>query len=290
MQDLLSIGRFSQLTGLTVRAVRHYGELGLLPPAWVDDETGYRYYAPRQLADAEAIRRLRSLLLPLDEIREILRLPDPAVRERLAAHRDRLLRQAETTSRILNELESLIEGKEPLVRPKVITESEVEIQELPALHVLRIRQHSTMEELSTLIPAAIGELHAHMASVGASVQGPPTVVYSFPDERGVLRFDTCWPVADEVEGGGRIEAVTLPACVAATYLHRGLYEELRHTHGALQSLLAEHGVETAGDAREVYLSDPAEVPDPADYETIVQYPVVPETARVLGVPVAGSST
>lgn len=41
MTDLLSIGRFAQLSGLTVRAVRHYGELGLLSPAWVDDETGY---------------------------------------------------------------------------------------------------------------------------------------------------------------------------------------------------------------------------------------------------------
>jgi effector-binding domain-containing protein len=168
------------------------------------------------------------------------------------------------------------------VRPKVITESEVEVQKLPAQHVLRIRQQSTMEELSTLIPAAIAELHDHMTSVGATAQGPPAVLYSFPDESGVLRFDTCWPVEEGIDGGGRIEAVTLPACVAASYLHRGQYEELRHTHGALQALFAEHGVETAGDPREVYLSDPAEVPDPADYETVVQYPVVPETARVFG--------
>jgi DNA-binding transcriptional MerR regulator len=282
MKDLLSIGRFAQLSGLTVRAVRHYGELGLLTPAWVDDETGYRYYATRQLDDAEAIRRLRSLELPLDEIREILRLPEPEVRERLALHRDRLQRHAETTIRILYELERLIDGKEPLVRVKAITEAEVEIQELPAQHVLRIRQQSSMEELPALIPAAIGELAAYMESVGAAEQGPVAVLYTFPDETGRLTFDTCWPVAEGVEGGGRIDAVTLPACVAASYLHRGPYDELPRTHGALQSLLARHGVETVGQPREVYLSDPAEVPDPADYETVVQYPVLPETARVLG--------
>jgi effector-binding domain-containing protein len=128
-----------------------------------------------------------------------------------------------------------------------------------------------------------------MASIDVTEQGAPVVLYSFPDETGVLRFDTCWPVAEGVEGSGRIEAVTLPACVAASYLHRGRYDELRHTHGALQSLLAQHGVEKAGDPREVYLSNPAEVPDPADYETLVQYPVVPETARALGAPVAGPS-
>jgi len=38
--ELLPIGVFARLTGLTVRAVRHYGELGLLEPAYVDEDTG----------------------------------------------------------------------------------------------------------------------------------------------------------------------------------------------------------------------------------------------------------
>jgi effector-binding domain-containing protein len=286
VKDLLSIGRFSQLSGLTVRAVRHYGELELLPPAWVDDETGYRYYASRQLVDAEAIKRLRSLELPLDEIREILRLSDDAVRERLAEHRERLLRQAETTNQILHDLNRLIDGKEPLVPAKTITVSEVDVQELPEQHVLRIRQQATMEELPRLIGAAIEELEAHMKSVGTAEQGPVGVAYAYPDETGVMRFDTYWPVEAGAEGAGRIEAVTMPACIAISYLHRGPYDELHHTHSALHELLSEHGAEPAGDAREVYLTDPRVVPDPADYETLVQFPVVPETARVFGTPAA----
>ena len=66
--ELIPIGRFARLTGLTVRAVRHYGELGLLEPAYIDPDTGYRYYAPDQVEDAAAIRRLRLLELALDEI------------------------------------------------------------------------------------------------------------------------------------------------------------------------------------------------------------------------------
>jgi len=65
MESLLPIGRFSRLTGLTVKALRHYDEVGLLRPAAVDPETGYRQYAPRQLVRAEAIRQLRRLELPL---------------------------------------------------------------------------------------------------------------------------------------------------------------------------------------------------------------------------------
>ncbi len=96
--NLLSIGRFARLSGLTVRALRFYGELGLLPPERVDPETGYRLYSPEQLVQAAAIRRLRSLELGLDEIRELLAAPD-AVSERLRA----------IATRKLPEVDALIE-------------------------------------------------------------------------------------------------------------------------------------------------------------------------------------
>lgn len=41
--ELLSIGRFARISGLTVKALRHYDDVGLLRPARVDDATGYRY-------------------------------------------------------------------------------------------------------------------------------------------------------------------------------------------------------------------------------------------------------
>ena len=40
--ELMTIGRFARITGLTVKALRHYDEVGLLRPAAVDPETGYR--------------------------------------------------------------------------------------------------------------------------------------------------------------------------------------------------------------------------------------------------------
>ena len=72
MDDLLPIGRFSKATRLSVKALRHYDELGLLRPAFVDPSSGYRYYRPAQANQAEAIRILRSLEMPLEEIAELL--------------------------------------------------------------------------------------------------------------------------------------------------------------------------------------------------------------------------
>ena len=67
--DLLSIGQFARLSGLSVGALRHYDELDLLRPAAVDPFTGYRRYRPEQVETAQVIGRLRELEMSLDEIR-----------------------------------------------------------------------------------------------------------------------------------------------------------------------------------------------------------------------------
>ena len=89
--DLLPIGQFARLAGLSVGALRHYDELDLLHPAEVDPFTGYRRYRREQVANAQIIGRLRELELPLDEIREVLAIDDPAARaRRLESHRARI--------------------------------------------------------------------------------------------------------------------------------------------------------------------------------------------------------
>ena len=100
MDDLLPIGRFARLAGLTVGALRHYDQEGVLRPAVVDPVTGYRRYSAEQLAIARAIAALRDLELSLPAIRALLEADDPArrgsilrdERSRLEARTARLLR------------------------------------------------------------------------------------------------------------------------------------------------------------------------------------------------------
>jgi DNA-binding transcriptional MerR regulator len=68
----LGIGDIARSTGLTVKALRHYDRVGLLPPAHVDPVTGYRYYDRRQLDAARLVRLLRSVDVPLDDVRTCL--------------------------------------------------------------------------------------------------------------------------------------------------------------------------------------------------------------------------
>jgi DNA-binding transcriptional MerR regulator len=114
--SLMTIGRFSRLTGLTVKALRHYDELGLLRPTSVDAETGYRSYSSAQVRRAEAIRTLRQLEVPLDDIARLLATDDPmVVRQVLVDHQRHTAWRSAQLKSILQGLQPLLDGKETVM-------------------------------------------------------------------------------------------------------------------------------------------------------------------------------
>ena len=114
--QLMPIGRFSRLTGVGVKALRHYDEVGLLVPAAVDEENGYRFYSPDQVDRAEAIRLLRRLDMPLDEIRATLDAEDPAaLRAALVSHQRQMAIRDSALRASRGKLQRLIDGRETIM-------------------------------------------------------------------------------------------------------------------------------------------------------------------------------
>ncbi|MGV0779773.1 MerR family transcriptional regulator [Mycolicibacterium sp. XJ775] len=74
-QDLLSIGEFAAMTGLSPKMLRSYAASGVLVPAAVDALTGYRYYSRAQVAEARTVGLLRGARIPVAGIAEFLRGP-----------------------------------------------------------------------------------------------------------------------------------------------------------------------------------------------------------------------
>lgn len=66
-QNLLTIGNLSKQTGVHVKSLRYYEQLGILLPAYTDPDTGYRYYTPSQIPVVDAIRACIFLDIPLKE-------------------------------------------------------------------------------------------------------------------------------------------------------------------------------------------------------------------------------
>lgn len=276
--DLLSIGRFSRVSGLTVKALRHYDEIGLLSPARVDEDTGYRYYSLAQARDGEAIRRLRSLAVPLDEIRALIGADSLTLRERLLAHRARIEGRAVETARILAELQPIIDGKESLVpeAQEVSARFELHVKEVPAQWVAVVGQRSRVDEMSTAVPRAIDEVGEYLVSLGIKPVGPPVCICPSPDDEGMIEHQTGWPVAEDVPAKPPIEARLLAATRALVMKHVGPYAELGRSYRLMAEVMEENGLGSADDPRELYWSDPEEVPDPKDYVTEIVWPIGPE--------------
>jgi DNA-binding transcriptional MerR regulator len=105
-----SIAQVAKMSKVTSRTLRHYDEIGLLPPAWVGGN-GYRYYEKEQLLRLQQILVLRELGVGLDAIKEIVGRGRDRVevlrmhRRWLLAERDRFARLARTVTQTIEELE-----------------------------------------------------------------------------------------------------------------------------------------------------------------------------------------
>src|SRR4051812_18787630 len=111
---MYSIGRFASIGRVTVRMLRHWDEIGLLPPAHVDPVTGYRSYAPEQLADLARIVRLRDLGVGLVDIGRIRRVgaDAPEARRLLEAAREELRREVAAGSERLARFDAYLRRPE----------------------------------------------------------------------------------------------------------------------------------------------------------------------------------
>ncbi|MBO0882596.1 MAG: MerR family transcriptional regulator [Mycobacterium sp.] len=85
-RELVSIGEFARLSRLSPKALRRYDELGLLPPARVDERSGYHWYAPDQLERARWVALLRQIGVPLAQIKVIVGLDAVAAAEQVSAY------------------------------------------------------------------------------------------------------------------------------------------------------------------------------------------------------------
>lgn len=214
---MLTIGRFADATGLTAKALRHYDEIGLLVPAQIDPDNGYRYYDAAQIEDAVTIRRLRALELPLDEVRDLVGADGAALRDRLAAHGYRVAEEARDKNSLLIELNALVEGGGDDIA--------VEIRDFPEL-----RLAATIRHLRLVDPKGVEEMVQlawnRLAERGIEPTGPPTALFRSGDGDGTHLVEVGYGVAEDVEGDEVLRVRRYPAATAATVEHAGSYDTL----------------------------------------------------------------
>jgi DNA-binding transcriptional MerR regulator len=232
MENLLSIGEFASASRLSQKALRLYGENGLLAPAWVDPDSGYRYYRLDQLRDATMIALLRRSAMPLAEIRAFLRSPTV---DRLEDYERRVTDEFAERRRVLRYVKRILK-EEPMydVLAKQVREQ---------AYVSRTKR-VRVPELETCISSMFEEL-------GQAEQGSPFVLY-----HGVVNTEEDGPVevcVPKAAGDKRLPAGE----VAFTEISGSQcdFPEILGAYEAVYRWAKEHDREAGGPPREIYLSD-----------------------------------
>ncbi len=120
----LHIKEFAELTGVSVRTLHYYDEIGLLKPSYVDEQNGYRFYNEDSLERMQEILFYRELDFELKSISEILSSPDYDKKKALAEQRKLLILKKERLERIIDALDGTEKGK---ITMKAFDNSDYEI-------------------------------------------------------------------------------------------------------------------------------------------------------------------
>lgn len=112
---LLTIGVFARAARLTPKALRLYDELGLLPPAAVDPESGYRFYESGQLEQARLIAQLRGIGMPLAEIGTVCRAEPVRAVEMISAYWKQVTAATAARGRLAASLVDTLSGRSTIM-------------------------------------------------------------------------------------------------------------------------------------------------------------------------------
>lgn len=267
MSTSLSIGEFARLTHLSVKTLRHYHDVGVLPPAGIDARTGYRRYGTDQVDAAHLVRRLRDLEMPLAEVRRVLDAPDEQTRNAsVVDHLRRMEARLASTQQAVASLRALLEAAGGPV--------EVHHRHVPPTPSLSLSAHVDKDDVGAWCARTFARLERALAASGARPGGPSGALYSQKFfEQSCGRVVAFVPTRTPVDAPEGVDALEVPEALLAVAVHRGPFEELDRTYGALGTHVAHNGLGTPGPVREHYLVSPADTGDASELRTEVCWPI-----------------
>jgi DNA-binding transcriptional MerR regulator len=278
---MLRIGDFSRLARVTIKTLHHYDEAGLLRPAYVDSQTGYRYYTAAQLETLQRILLLKDVGFALDEIRELLtaELGEAAFLKRLEMRRAELMSTIAHDQLRLRRLDAL---RASAVATSIDEVPAVVLQTIPAIEVYSIRDR--VAHLGTSVQAMFEAAETTVAQHRARADASPFLLFHDAEYREHnVDVEVCIPVKlhNSELPTRRCEGAPEAGCVT----YRGPYEQTSRLYASMLQWIEHSGLRISGPLREVYHrfgADQADYSLPphvlaassAEYVTELQTPVV----------------
>jgi len=265
--SVYTIGEFSKISSLTIKTLRFYHDKGLLVPAFVDEQTGYRYYDVRQIDKARVITQLRGLEFTLEQIADILAQCDDEadILDFLERQRARLEEKMRNYRGILVSLDKLIHQEKEARMTQQNSSFAVEEKTLAPLLIAGVRMKGQYCECGQGF-AKIGK------AFWRSISGPCFLLhYDNEYKEGDADFEACMPLKKGKEVAG-ISVRELPGGKCVSLMHKGPYNELSRSYAKIVAHIKKKGYEIVMPTREVYVKGPGMIfkGNPKKYLTEIQ--------------------
>ncbi|MFR7591591.1 MAG: MerR family transcriptional regulator [Longibaculum sp.] len=265
-QKLYKIGMFAQMNKITVKTLRHYDDIDLLKPYYIDENNGYRYYVSDQLPILHRILALKEIGFSLDEIKQVIQgtSEDKLLKKKKS---ELMLEVADLTKKIAS-IESYLSGDD------YQNEYHIIIKSLPEVIIasMRVRLHG-YSQLFDKMP----EMGMEMERLGCECAIPEycfTIYYDGEYRESDIDAQICEAVTQKKADSKKVQFSILPEVeMAACVLHKGPYETLPKAYGAIINYIEECGYEIVGPQRESYIDGIWNKESPNDWLTEIQFPI-----------------
>lgn len=268
---MLKIGDFSKLTRISIRMLRHYDEIGLLHPIWIDPDSGYRYYGEKQLPIATRIAALKDMGFGLAAIGEMLSCcGNTEMLERCL-----LLKQAELrelSRQTAYRLRLLDTALDRLRKDEIMT-YDVTLKTFPERYAATARMTIPSYDMEGMLWDVLVRETAPLEPV-ADV---PCYCCAVFHDKEFRESDVDVEVQKTVRGQypdtEHVRFRTLPPVTVASAVCKGSYEQMGEIMTAVANWATDNGYEFDGPAFNIYHVSPHETSDPNEFVTEVCYPV-----------------
>jgi DNA-binding transcriptional MerR regulator len=264
---MLTIGEFSKITGLTVKTLRFYHEAGVLVPSYVDEDTGYRYYAETRIETARIITQLRGLDFSLEEIVEILTSyhDDADILDHLERQKQTVFDKVRTYREIGASLDKIISQEREARKTMTDANYEVETKTLDTVLIAGVRIIGKYSDCGQGF-AQIGR------RFGRHICGKPFLLhYDMEYKDADADFEACFPI----KKGTSTDQITVRELAGGqgmTLFHKGPWDDMGRSYRKILTHIKEQGCEILTPTREIYIKGPGMIfrGNPKKYLTEIQ--------------------
>ena len=267
---MFSIGEFARHGRVSVRMLRHYDAIGLIRPACVDPDTGYRFYQASQLDELNRVIALKDLGFTLQQVQEILEDKVTAAELRGMLK----LRRAEIQARIEAETTRLarVEARLMTIEDEARVPADgVIIKRLAPVRVAELTGVAAgyePEAITPVIQPLYHDLWQRLASAGICKSGPALAYYEEAEDGAVVVHAAAPVATGSVQGVSIVDLAEVES--AAAIIHHGSMDDVLPTGQALARWIDANGYRSTGYAREITLNWSC---DPEQWVTELQQPI-----------------